>query len=199
MITLISDRLAAAIAPQLNWSETVAGIAKPVKFTDRTADGVMTRVMPVACGEACEDGQRYFNLVPDSEKKSIIYFEDFGTRIKEKDSRRYDCEVTLRLVCWMNLQKIGITDCTLSAVAVSQVLSAVPLQLPDEVPFNQLVFRVTDQLPRTPAIFERYTYNESVNQYLMWPYDYFALMIYGRFLFTRGCELPVTPTPPVCP
>lgn len=195
MITTIAEALALELKTTLSWLETTAGVAKPVTYS---VPGAPSKVMPVACGSNCVEGDRYSSLVPDSALKSLLYFEDYGTILKEKDTRRYDCEATLRLVCWLNLAKLGIDDCTLSALAVSHVISAVPLQLAVGQPYEHVLLKVVEQLPKSPAIFSRYTYNEKQLQYLMWPYDYFALVIKAKFIFIRGCELPIITGDEIC-
>jgi hypothetical protein len=183
----------------LPWVEVSAGLAIPVTFLENTTEGAVRKVMPVACGESCETGTRYLSLVPDSEKRSIVYFEDYGTVIREKDASRYDCESTLRMVCWLNLAKLGYEDCQLSSMAVSQVMGSLPLVIDDGLPYNHIMIKVTAQMPKSPGIFTRYTYDEAITQYLMWPYDYFALEVKLKYLFTRGCEFPLPVNPAICP
>lgn len=71
--------------------------------------------------------------------------------------------------------------CTASTNIIIEIIRALPDFPINYAPFMQVKFDVLNQLVRSNSIFSQYTYNEKQTQYLMSPYDYFALDIETTF------------------
>lgn len=174
----------------------IKGYVENLDFVDKIAGLVQTQYMtiedtvksyPVACcvPDDCKTGE-YNDLAPDSRYKSVIYFEDRGVRfIRAQGNFKY-YESNLRLVAWLNVKRIlgdlcDASACTYSSHAILDIIRLLP-EFPQNIaPFTQVYIEVTSQVIRDKSIFSKYTYNELQTQYLMSPYDYFALDINTTF------------------
>jgi hypothetical protein len=165
-----------------------AGVVRTVTIKD--AGVTQRKVFPVSCEcslEDCNKG-RYMDLCPDTSKKSVLYLEDTGLRLVNKEGHRAQWKATLNLVCWLNLPKLGQTSCSYSAVAIGAILKQLPL-----VPFNandtysRVFINVVGEQPKTLNPFAKYSYDETVNQFLFFPYDYFVLALEVDFSTDLRC------------
>jgi len=189
----MNERVANIIKTQidgLDFIDKIAGLVRTMKMEVLGENNVKTlKFFPVACdvtADSCISG-KYQDLIPDSKYKSIIYFEDGGTTLMSKERRWVGFNSRLTLVAWLNLKKIGC-DCTYSMAAILSILEALP-----EFPINELnglqqitIKAVTEQ-PKSNQIFGRYTYDEKINQYLLSPYDYFALNLSIDYKINLNC------------
>lgn len=173
------------------------GFIEDRSFVDKIAGLVSTQYMtiegveksyPVACcvPDDCKVGS-YNDLTPDSAHKTVIYFEDGGVSFVRAQGNFRHYKSRLRLVCWINVAKLNedicYTDspCTASTNILLEIIRAIPNFPANYSPFLQVRFEVISQVVRDNGIFSKYTYNEKQTQYLMSPYDYFALEIETDF------------------
>lgn len=136
------------------------------------------------------DGLIYKDAVPDDKKKSIVYWEDYGTTTKFSTPRYEKMQTRVRLVCWLNFSLIdwqGYDEC------IREIMQRIPKRTK-----NVAVIR-KGQLPKTKDIFGRYNYREG-KQYVAPPYDVFALEFDIVYINTYCNALPnPTPTPTPTP
>mgnify|MGYP007071610834 CR=1 FL=1 len=174
----------------LDFVDKIAGLTAPLTFEIKDKDGNMVeKTVPVACCTTAEDCKQgaYNELMPDSSYKTVIYFEDGGVTFEKRESNWAYYKSNLRLVCWINIEMItGVpckteSPCTYAAHIVAEIIRALP-QFPEtHFPFDRVYSEITSQIVRSPSIFGAYTYDEKHSQYLMAPYDYFALQIETNF------------------
>lgn len=170
----------------LDFVDKIAGLVAPLTFDIRSSNNeTVQKTFPVACcvsADDCKEGA-YNELMPDSAYKTVIYFEDGGVSFERKEGNWKYYRSKLRLVCWINVAKIlGDTckegsACTLSTHLIAEIIRVLPDFPAHHNPFNNVYSEITGQVVRTPSIFAAYTYDEKHAQYLMYPYDYFALEI----------------------
>jgi uncharacterized protein (TIGR02145 family) len=184
-----------AVTP--DWIDKISGLVAAISIEQRGPDNTtVIKTFPVACcvsADDCKEGA-YNELMPDSKYKSVIYFEDKGISFKEyKRGFKYYTS-NLRLVGWLNIAKILGTDCgseipcTYAAIVIADIIRALPLHPSNISPFAMVFSEITAEEPRSNAIFSRYSYNEVHSQYLMAPYDYFALNIRTDFSVCLASE-----------
>ena len=174
----------------LTWIDKIAGLVQTVNIK---IDKV-SKSYPISCDvdyEVCIKGA-YQDLAPNSKKDSIVYFEDKGVSFVQRIGNRIKFRSSLRLVCWLNLKNIYGATCdaevehgNVSGDYVIEVIKALP-----SVPFSEGDFigiTITDisQAERSVDIFSKYTYNEQATQYLLFPFDFFALDL--QIEFTIPC------------
>jgi hypothetical protein len=138
--------------------------------------------------DACMKGG-YQDLCPNSKKKSVLYFEDRGLTFDHQEGNHLFYVSSLCLVCWLNLQLIqdvgckkDVTGCGTSGDYVLEVIKKF-----DYKPFNSgglygIMIHPPTQAERSVDIFSKYTYSEVAIQYLMAPFDYFALDFSVNFM-----------------
>jgi len=119
------------------------------------------------------DGKTYPEAVPDGTKKSIVYWEDYGGKTIDACSRYRRVSHTVRIVVWLNFNKIETTfdDC------VKEILRTIPRKV------GTTTVSVTDHLHKDSSLFSRYTYDEG-KQYITYPYDVFAFMVDVKYMDT---------------
>lgn len=154
---------------------------------------------PVSCtvnGEDCFSSGRYLDLVPNDNFSSIFYLEEISglnydgveTRLRNKAFHKFSSR--LRLVGWLNLPKLGITDCNGSSLIVGGLMKLLNRQyanLDVPMPIHQLEYRVLTQEPKQANPFEKYTYGEEQMPLWMYPFDYFSLVIDVRTILHESC------------
>jgi hypothetical protein len=174
----------------LDFIDKIAGLTAVTYFDIKGADGnLVQKSFPIACcvtAADCKEGA-YNDLMPNSEYKTVIYFEDGGISFNKSESNWKYYTSKLRLVCWINVAKIleedckNGTTCTLAAHLIAEIIRTLPAFAKNYPPFDFVYSEVVDQVIRSNSIFAAYTYDEKHAQYLMYPYDYFALDIQTSF------------------
>ena len=173
----------------LDFVDKISGLVSAQSISVKNGDDNVTKTYPVACcttADDCKSGA-YNDLCPNSDYKTVIYFEDEGCTLVKTEGRFQYWESSVTLVCWINVAKIlgdacstGAT-CTLSSEFIVDIIRELP-EFPQNIfPFAQVKIEVEGQTIRSNSIFSKYTFDELQTQYLMAPYDYFALDIKTSF------------------
>lgn len=172
----------------LDWiGEDVGGLVRPaVKRVAVPGENgkFITQRFPVACDVSytdCEGNEEILRMyTPDSSKRVVLYFEDMGVS-EQKDGARLKYKSKIRLVCWLNTEKFQNAGCALDFYAITAIrktFNTRPVNF-QEIIWGLNVLNVT--IPKKgPEIFAAYTFNE-YRQYLLHPYDYFAMDIESEF------------------
>lgn len=180
----------------LSFVDKIGGLVKPLALVRTDGEKVVRKTIPIDCNVThaqCIKG-RYTDLVPDSRYKSVIYFEDAGTSKLNDGRGDFSFQSNLKLVCWLNLKKLGKDNCSVSALAIASILDVIPNKYINSSPYTRILITCTGEDPKTPAIFSKYTYDENAIQYLMYPYDYFSLNFQVKYTIPRGCITGLTPS-----
>lgn len=183
----------------LPWADKVGGLVQTVNVLDKSGEKGVEKSYPVSCdvtSDACVKGI-YQALTPDSKKKSIMYFEDRGgVTFKRQEGDRLHYTAQLRLIGWLNLKQLECDTCGteggcgVSGDYVLDVIQLFPYRPIDVGGFYGVMIHPPVQVERSVSIFSRYTYNETATQYLMYPYDYFALDFDVDFMINTRCKKP---------
>lgn len=181
----------------LDFVDKIAGLTSVTYFDIKDKDNnLVQKAFPIACcvsADDCKEGS-YNELMPDSKYKTVIYFEDMGVTFNRSESHWKYYTSNLRLVCWINVAKILGDDCnegtacTLSSHLITEIIRVLPEFADHYYPFNHVYSEVINQEIRSNSIFAAYTYDEKHAQYLMYPYDYFALDIQTQFAICLRSE-----------
>ena len=165
----------------LSWSDKVAGLVQTASI--RTADGE-AKSYPISCdvtADACVKGEDQ-SLTPDSRKKSVLYFEDKGVTMIERQGNRLKFQSSMRLVGWINLRLIQEVQCDKDTIGcgtigdyVIEVIKLLPTSPIKTVDFISIMVTDIAEAERDVSIFSKYTYSETGVQYLLFPYGFFAL------------------------
>jgi hypothetical protein len=184
----------------LDFVDKIAGLTSISTFEIKGKDNELKQfTVPIACCVSpaeCDKEGWYYDLMPDSAYKTVIYFEDKGWTFVRSESNWKHYVSNLRLVCWINIEKILGKDCkddqpcTYAAHIIAEIIRHLP-EFPQNVaPFSFVYPEIIDQEIRSASIFSAYTYDEKHSQYLMAPYDYFAINIRTNFaICMKGTDL----------
>ncbi len=126
----------------------------------------------------------YSDLVPDSTRyRSIFYFEDQGCRATNPTRGGYGFTSSLRLVAWLNQSEVDKSITWL----VTQILAALPKHLSQAGFYRNLTITPGRILGVEDGIFNKYSYDETVRQYLLFPYTSFAIDLSILFIVPTQC------------
>lgn len=131
-------------------------------------------------------------LIPDDSIKGLFYVEDNGMRAEGANS--FTSDVTL--VCWLCPKKISSDVGAVSTSAVSDIIDRLCKKIINRQPVTRLRFNVASIAPRDASIFAKYTYSETQTQYLMPPYDFFAIRLKAGYQLSKPCLEPLNPPEP---
>ncbi len=193
---MLRDKLAT-----LTWLERLGGVVvnavKPKYVTG--ADGAQIKtgeeVYPVACDTTdadCWNNGKYKFFMPDSSVSAVGFFKDTGgvsVQSVQESNSRLRMAFELQFLCWLNLKKLGLTDCEWTGVAIPYVVSKLWGEHGEvQDVYQQVSVSRIRQMPKTPSIFQPYTFAEAEKRGLfLYPYDYFGLVISGTFDVNVAC------------
>lgn len=177
--------------------DKIGGLVRPLSFQQGDGEKAYTKIIPIDCGATYEDciKGKYTDLIPNSKYKSVIYFEDGGISFTDSQPRDFSFESRLKLVCWLNQSKLGKSSCSISALAILNLLKIIPDGYFNSSPYTRIKIQAVGQDQKSPSIFSKYTYDEKVLQYLLYPFDYFALNLKVNFTVPRSCIIDWTNDP----
>lgn len=130
--------------------------------------------------------------IPDSSRKGILYFEDNGINPdgRDRSGGNYQFTSNIRLVVWINRKKVtSETYIEISGAAIADLIEKMKVDRnpKKEGMFSNLSISLAG-IPRQDAgIFSRYTYDETVTQYLRPPFEFFALDLSVRYSINPNC------------
>jgi hypothetical protein len=185
MIVDLANILISKLLP-LPFIDKYAGLVQVMEY----GDNGKTKKYPAAVQSVlyeCGSG-RYEALTPDSNKKSVLYLEETdGLRFQKKQGYRSFFKGSFNLVCWLNIPKLGYEGTSYSGIAIQGILSLLPITPFNNGIYSQIKIQVTGQNSKSFNPFEKYSYDVKVNQFLMYPYDYFVLPIDIEFAVDTRC------------
>lgn len=189
MNEVVANYLIEKIAAE-SWVHKLSGIVKPFirmdyLFDEELESNIPVRnIYPVSCKLSFEEcsSSAYSELMPNSSFRSVAYFEDNGSEVYEYKKNNSYIKSRLRFVCWLNMNLIEHTGCTISDQIIPRVISLFHQSKPTNYSgVVELTTRVVSVPKKDANIFGQYTYNQEISQYLLYPYDYFALDIEATY------------------
>lgn len=167
----------------LSFIDKIAGLVKTIE-TNSKEDQKLIK-FPAAVESASPPmAWNYTDLVPNSNKKSIFYFEGRGVKMGGITQKGVQADATIRLIGWLN-HNFGAGSDIAAAAQIIKRLAGVN-------PFNVGVLHQVSVAPVTfldseEKLFSRYTYDEKVNQFLMAPFSAFAIDFKVSFILSTNC------------
>jgi hypothetical protein len=185
---ILKDRISGAV-----YADRLAGIVSVIQYKDKIDGKEFMHRFPAACDieslNCGEETNKVNDLVPDSKKKSVIFFEDIsGANLQGKDRGNNVYQANVRLVAWINQKQLGKSECSVTGPIMNDLITRLQTTSPINIsPYTKMKISVIKIVPKTPAIFNRYTFPLTGKQYLMYPFDYFALDIRVQFNINSKC------------
>jgi hypothetical protein len=207
MIYIIDQTIRSKITG-LNFIERYGGQAIAVTADFPDENGPNRKTFPVSANLSsaeCFEQGKYKNLVPNDAYKSVSYIEELGQQPIETVGAKsgfFRSAARIRVVVWLNYQKLGLSDSKGSDRFTMALIKAVMnqgKQYAISVDNVAGTLKVSDAriVEKNPAvIFGRYTYSNMPHLFF-YPYDYFAVdfildvMIQGNCIddVTLGSEI----------
>lgn len=177
----------------LEWIDKLAGMTQVAKIHQASGETKVEKRYPISCqmeyDDACKDGC-YDELAPNSKYRSVVYFEDGSFSYSERRGKRLYYTSNIRLVAWLNYKLLRDAGCGSTGEYILDIIKSLPDVPVDIGAMRGVTITVTSQARRDSGIFSQYTYNEFQTQYLMIPYDFFALDIRTEFFVIPECHEP---------
>lgn len=192
LANVLRDKIVAKNYP---FADLVTGLAMTVTTRDNVnpdLNTIVTKKFPVAISIAYDERQCLGPealLIPDSKRKSIIYFEDFGTSVLGRIHGQTSYSSNLRLVCWMNTAKMAPDHYTeMTARIMAMLIDNLVGKNPENTHiFTRLTIKTNKLPPMDAGIFGRYTYDETIRQYLRPPFQFFAIDLVCNYQVPAKC------------
>ncbi len=198
---VLRDKLAA-----LPFVDVLAGMAQTViqnqPNQDDTAPQVNQKRFPVSYDVIgttnCEGKEIMLN--PDSAKKSIIYFEDFGISVTGRIHGQVSYLSSLRLICWLNRANlVGDHYTEISGRCIATIVDLMLSKNPENINmFTRLAVDIARIQPQDAALFSKYTYDETIRQYLRPPFEFFGIDLSCKFVAPANCLTAINWNRQVC-
>jgi hypothetical protein len=183
----------------LPFIDVAAGMVMTVTTTDTipqdesgTNNRTITKRFPVAtevhtADIACQGKE--ISMIPNSAKRSILYFEDFGITVTGKLRGQTGFNSSLRLIFWMN-RSIVVGDAykNVSGRIMATIIDRLTSVNPENINiFTRLTVQVARIPPQDIALFGRYTYNETDRQILRPPFEFFGIDLTCKYYVPSNC------------
>jgi hypothetical protein len=177
----------------LPFIQKYAGLVQTVTDINSTSDNTTEKKRyPVSTetvvNDVCHGNEEI--MTPDSSMKGILYFEDGGTQKIESEKGRFKYVSTLTLIVWINRQLITSNIYSeITGIAIQMVLKKLRVEEnPENVGmFNKIQVSLNRILPQEATLFSKYTYDETVTQYLRPPFEFFGLSLSVKYGINDNC------------
>lgn len=201
MIRVIVDSILPYITP-LIFTDTVAGCVTTIsQNVPGLNNKIQVKKFPAYYNDIldlCSNYKTYKDLIPNSKKKSILYFEESGVQGLSSDAHYNYIRANIKLIFWCNLKNINklYIDSYLLKQAIIKSIPDVLPNIADRFSFIRATLKGEDK--KDVAIFNKYSYNEEEKQYLIYPFDYFSLNYQIDFYENKYCEEQIVLNPETC-
>jgi hypothetical protein len=176
--------------------DKMAGLVQTVEYQQTESDDTGTvqktiiKKVPVSTDvELTDECIETGDLVPDSSKRGILYFEDGGVMPLASPASYQAYRSKLRLVSWFNTAVVGVDNSFEVAPMLIALILKKLCELNQTNQGNYLRLKVAlESIPKSNKdIFSPYTYDIYTNGFLFAPYDYFALDLTVEFMINPDC------------
>lgn len=184
--------------------ERYGGLVRIVEAKRKIGNSDSYRIIryPITCNAAtdrCSSVGYQSDIVPNSMFRSIVYFEQIGEvkpiGITGPKDAVYEFSGSLRLVCWLNLPKLGIMGCNkASEFAACFLRSGLIKSHFLQEPYNSAVVEIglPTVVERDTKTFSKYSYPTQIFQNIGGPFDWFHMDFPFKVRLGKNCiECPV--------
>jgi len=199
MLYKIARKLTTTYLDGLSFADRTGGLVRVMSDARGKKDTLRTYPCEVNQDKVLGDNQYMRKLIPDSDKKSIMYWELGSAPVVVEDHNAYDIyEAGLKLVCWFNYQKVD-PDMYDPAFLIAEIKQAIPFKIGSFECLTVVTCNCTGEDGNKGEIFSPYTYHEPESQFYKYPYDYFVLNFDISYRVARNCYEEGLSTLPVDP
>lgn len=181
--------------------DKIAGMVQTVEYAQERMNGsAEVKRIPVSIDTNVPGAAAWKEreLVPNSKYRSMLYFEDGGITAGVRSAYGTEHVSKLTLICWLNTKMMAGTS-TPTSDFIRDLLKII-----EKPPYNSgkylRIHTLHDAIrPMDAGVFSRYTYDQKEKQYLMPPFEYFAIGLTVKYIVSAACVVPTfTQVTPVC-
>lgn len=179
----------------LQFIDLFAGLVYTQEYEDLLDEKKIITRLPVSCDVTNNSQSCLGNpgdlvpIMPEERYKGISYFE--GSRVKPlgRDKGAYRFESILRNVCWLNTKFIAAANCySLSSPLITEIINRLAGGNPyNSSPYTKILVEVLDIPNADKNLFSPYTYDHYHTQFLMPPFEFFAIDFKVTFSMSPNC------------
>jgi hypothetical protein len=187
----------------LPFIEVYGGLAQKLEYKENDQNNnPITKRMPVSYDviDAAPCKGKEYPVIPDNSRRGLCYFEDGGVSYIERKRNMLRFRAMVTLVVWTNRAKwAGNTYAEVSAACMASVIDRVSNANPVNTEiFKTLVVTPGRVAPQDSAIFAKWTYDETVTQFLRPPFEFFSITFTCDFYISNDCISQLTKLDPIC-
>ncbi len=183
---------------ELPFIDKYGGLVRIVKKGYTNENGVYYKTFPVTCETEiadCNDEGKLRALTPDESYKSLSYFESAGNiRVNMEDykgKRVVKVIAPIDFVCWLNLPRLGITDCHSSIFELMMIQffnqsASSKISCEHDINYVDVKFKIISFSSRDEKIFSKYSYGDMLGL-LIYPFDFFKINLEISFYVDPNC------------
>ncbi len=188
----------------LNFLDSIAGLVQTISRIEPTIieDTFAVSKFPASVDLNFDDCLRkgnFTDLVPNSKNKGILYFENWGTVPNGRKGNDFEYISKLRLVCWINNQKIQGKE---SKSIRHQLITFIRAKLENKFfqgeGLKKISVTATRIIENDVEIFKPYTYPIDAVKFLMHPFEAFAIDLHIGYSIGSNCVSEPILKPELC-
>ena len=195
MIKPIIDNIITDLTAGLWFVDKIGGLVERKRLNIAGVE----KVLPVKYNEDPQTctADPLIHFVPDEQYKTIIYFEQTtDSRVINMHRNWYEMDAGVRLVCWINWNRINITPDPERIAA--NIIKEIPIRYQNTEYLNAIRIEWTGKMTKGADIFSQYTYDEKERQFLTYPYDAIALDYRFVYRVAPSCADLIAEEPKPC-
>jgi hypothetical protein len=175
-----------------NYLDRTSGVVQVVRKHSETDEGfkIEKRIPYSHSATLAECSTMDKAMIPNSKHKSCLYFEDKGIDTGQDVRGNVQYTSRLRLVCWLNMNIInGLYDPAVTSKIMADIIfRLMEIQNQNEDPFSRVTVKLAGIAEQSQDIFSAYDYAERETQFLMPPFDFFAIDFTVTFSISKECD-----------
>lgn len=192
IIKMLKPRLMA-----LDYVEKYGGLCIPAFVKEPLDYGGATKTLPISRDFENDDAWRvglYREIIPDSSKKSILYFEGNQHDLSKEEGKILFYKGKFSLIFWANLELLSVDDVFMCDAGLHLTEVVREIFADNEYPANgnlknaNIAIKFLSQ-KRTPDTFTKYGFTD-INTYLIYPYDFFEQVYEFTVTIKKKCVNP---------
>lgn len=188
MNVLVAKIIKDLLSP-LPYFDLASGLVQVITKSDNSENKSVNKRFPIEVDVSEENNSNA--LYPRDDIKGMFFLEDGGARSEGHNDWTSD----LTLVCWFCPKKIASNPESVAANALADISDAFKT-FHNSSPVSRLKINIVSMPQRDSGIFSKYTFDERQTQFLMPPFDFFALKLKCSYRLISNCLIPLNPPTP---
>ena len=136
----------------------------------------------------CINTVDYKDLIPNSNTKGLLYFEDYGSTPLGRSKGSFQYRSKLRLIVWINNKQVqGVNRDNISHLLITEIRNRLETGYFNSKGFTRIKVDAINIVGNDYKLFERYTYPSDLLKFLMHPYEAFGIDLNVEYSINDNC------------